>query len=146
MLFEVGKGVERRLRVARAGQRAGKVAGLVAQLSRFGPKKRLDEPQERAPALHRPPKIVHCLGVGLCRILDGRPRLGKDVARHTAQRFPHRHARPQGGSLVHDKNIGHSTTTLRRKDRGRAFQALSRLLHTGRGARAGSRLAVSRWL
>ena len=33
--------------------------------------------------------------------------LGEGVARHAAQRFPHRHARPQGGFLLHRKNIGH---------------------------------------
>jgi hypothetical protein len=103
MLFEVGKRVQRRLRVARASQGAGKIARLLAQVSRFCPEKRLDESKERAPALHRPPKIVHRLGVGAGRVLDGVPCLGEDVAGHATQRLPHRHARPQGRSLVHCK-------------------------------------------
>ena len=78
MLVEVGEGIERRLRVARAGQRAGEIARLVAQALRFLPEKGLEQAQQRAPALHRPAEIVHRLGLGFRRILDGRraPRRG----------------------------------------------------------------------
>src|SRR5262245_39640866 len=101
MPFEIGERIERRLRVACAGQRAREVARLVAQASRLRPDKRLEQAQERAPALHRAAEIVHRLGIGVCRVLEGRARLSEDVAGHATQRLPYRHARPQGGSLVH---------------------------------------------
>ena len=97
------------------------------------PEKGLEQAQQGAPALHRPAKIVHRLGLGPGRILDGRTRLGEDVVRHAAQRLPHRHARPQGGSVIHMKNIGHyCVRRLLDGDRTGAiwaFQAVSRLLH-----------------
>jgi hypothetical protein len=62
------------------------IARLLAHVSRFCPEKGLDEPKERAPALHRPPKIVHRLGVGVDRVLDGGPCLGEDVAGRATQR------------------------------------------------------------
>ena len=103
MFGKVVEGIQGRLGVARAGQRAGEIARLVAQALCFLPEKGFEQAQQRAPTLHGPAKIVHRLSLGSGWILDGRPRLGEDVVRHAAQRLPHRHARPQGGSIVHLK-------------------------------------------
>ena len=84
MLFEIGKRVECRLCVARAGQRVGKVAPLVAQPPRLLPDKWFDQAQQRAPALHRAAEVVDRVGVGLGRIFDRRACLGEDVTRHAA--------------------------------------------------------------
>src|SRR5262249_52066611 len=84
-----------------------KVAPPAPQPPRLLPEKRLDQAQQRAPTLHRAAEVVHRLGVGLRRIFDRRACLGEDVAGDAAQRLPHRHARPQGGFLLHWKNIGH---------------------------------------
>ena len=81
---------------ARARSRASSRSRLAAS-----PDERLEQAQQRPPALHRPAEIVHRLGVGFRRVVDRRARLGEDVAGHRAQRLPHRHARPQGGPVVH---------------------------------------------
>ena len=101
VLFEIRERIERRLRVARPGERARQIASLVAQAPGRFPDERLEQAQQRPPALHRPAEIMHRLGVGFRRVVDRRVRLGEDVAGHRAQRLPHRHARPQGGPLVH---------------------------------------------
>ena len=113
MLGEIVERVQRRLGVARPGERTREIARLVAQAPGVLLEKGFEQAQQGAPALHRPAKIVHRLGLGPGRILDGGTRLGENVVRHAAQRLPHRHARPQGGSVIHMKNIGHSCVPWR---------------------------------
>jgi hypothetical protein len=105
--FEVGERIERGLQVAGAAQTARQIAGLVAQLASLGAQERIEQPQQRAPALDGAAEIVHRLGVGFGRVLQGRAPIGKDVAGHRAQRRPHRQARPQGGLVVHAGTIRH---------------------------------------
>ena len=79
----------------------GEVARLVPQVPGLVAEERLDQPQQRPPALHRPAEVVHRLGLGLSPGPRWRPRGGEDVAGGRPQRLPHRHARPQGGLLAH---------------------------------------------
>ena len=106
MLLDVRERVERRLGVARPRERAGEIARLVAQPLGGLAHERLEQAQQRPPALHGATEIVHPLGVGFRRVVDRRTRLGEDVARHRAQRLPHRHARRIAGlSFMRDYRI-----------------------------------------
>jgi hypothetical protein len=78
------------LRVARAGQGAGEVACLVAQPPGLVSHERLEQPQQRPPALHRPPEVVDGFRVRLVRVGDGRASFGEDVAGHGTQRLADR--------------------------------------------------------
>ena len=104
------------MRVARPAQRACEVARLVTQVPRLVGSERLDEAQQRAPALHRAAKIVHRLRIRLGRIGDGRVPLRDDGVGHGAQSFAHRHVRPQGRCVVHWRIIivGGPATIARR--------------------------------
>ena len=80
MVLGVGDGIERRLRVARAGEHAGKIAGLGPPVALIGFEVRLDQPQEGAPGLHRGAEIVHRDGFDALAVLHRRPAFGQEVA------------------------------------------------------------------
>jgi hypothetical protein len=103
MLFEVRERVERRLRIARTGKHAGKVARLVVQMPCLRANERLDEPQQRAPALHGAAEIVHRFR--LDRLFDCRARLFQDAAGSRAQALADIGGERDGGSVVHVDQI-----------------------------------------
>ena len=75
---EIGKRVERRLRVTCATQCAGEIARNIAQLFTLGAEERSQQTQERAPAFHLPTKVVHGLGRGAIRVLDSSPGVSQN--------------------------------------------------------------------
>ena len=101
VLLGVGEGIERRLRVAGAGQHPGEIAGLGPPAAVFGVQKRLDQPQKGPPAFHRGAEIVHRDRLDALPVLHGGAALGEDIAGHGPQRFSDRLLRPQARLVAH---------------------------------------------
>ena len=78
VLLDVGHRVERGLRVARAGQHPGEVAGLGAPARSSAARMRLDQPQIGAPGLHRGAEIVHRHGLDALAVLHRSPALAQE--------------------------------------------------------------------
>ena len=91
MLLGIGDGVERRLRVAGAGEHPGEVARLGrASRARSASEMRLDQPEEGAPGFHRGAEIVHRDGLDALAVLHRGPALGENVAGDLPQRLSDR--------------------------------------------------------
>ena len=101
MLLGVGDGIERGLRVARAGQHPGEIAGLGPPAALVGLQMRLDQPQEGAPGFHRGAEIVHRHGLDALPVLHRGPALGEDMAGDVPQRLSDRLLRPQTRLVTH---------------------------------------------
>ena len=96
VVLGVGNGIERGLRVARAGQHPREVAGLGPPVALAGIQMRLDQPQEGAPGFHRGAEMIengHSLDALL--VLHRGPALGEDMAGHVPQPLSDRLLRPQ---------------------------------------------------
>ncbi len=100
---DVGERVQRRLAVAHARQFVCEIARLPAQVSRLGAHERLQQPQQRAPALHRLAVVVNRDRVRALLVLQHRARLGQHVARDGLERVADRNIRTHGGFLGHAK-------------------------------------------
>src|SRR4051794_17833652 len=98
---EVHKRIKRRLRVARAPERTGEIARAQAQMGAVLTQKRLEQPQQGAPAFHLPAEIVHGLGIRLSRISNGGARFDEDVSGNAEQRVANREIGSQGWLVVH---------------------------------------------
>ena len=105
--------LDRRLRVARDGKFAREVARLGAQPPRIVAEKGLEQPQQRAPALHRLAEVMDRGGVGLRLVVQYRARFGQDVASDGAESLADRNIRTHGGFLGHaefyDGGVSQST-------------------------------------
>ena len=85
LVHEVVEGVERRLAVARARERAGVVARLLAQAHRVRDEG-LEQPHQRAPLLHGAAEIVHGVLARSLRIGDRDARSVDDMTRDRTHR------------------------------------------------------------
>src|SRR3954452_2181167 len=101
MAGEIAERIEGRLRIARAAERAGEVARLVAQCPAVGAQSWAKQAQKRTPAFHMPAEVMHGLGGWALRIRNRGSSVSKDCARNAAQSLVHRHIRLQGGLVVH---------------------------------------------
>ena len=131
---EVLERIERRLRVARAGESARNVTRFEPQAGSVLVEKRLEQPQIGAPAFHLRAHAVDRERVGLgARLMRGlrqhRPRDGD-------QRRPDRLLRVEFRLRAHGWHM-EGWAYLRRDEKmtGRALQSRSRLLHNPRAAR-----------
>ncbi len=102
ILLDVGERIKCRLAVARARERVGAVAAVIAQPPCFRPRERLNKTQQRAPALHGAAKVVHGLCVGPARIPHRGACLAQTVAKYSAHGLADRGCvRGQGRPVVH---------------------------------------------
>ena len=101
MTGEIAERIERGLRIARAAERAGEIARLVAQRPAVGAENGSEQAQKRTPPFHVAPKVMHGLGGRALRVRNRSPSVSKDRSRDAAQSLVYRHIRLQGGLVVH---------------------------------------------
>ncbi len=102
---EIAQRIERRLGIARPPERAREIARLVPQPPALLGEERAEQPQQRAPAFHLPPEIVHGLGIRPRRVFDRRARIGKNGPGDRPQSLAGRHPRSQGGLVAHGEPL-----------------------------------------
>jgi hypothetical protein len=101
MAAEITECIERGLRIARAAERAGEVARLVAQRFAIGAENGSEQAQKRTPPFHVAPEIMHGLSGRLFRVRNRSPSVSKDRSRDAAQGLVYRHIRLQGRLVAH---------------------------------------------